>query len=705
MSQRTISVRLQAEVDQYRRDMQSAGQTTQETGQQFGNTSRASDMLGQAVRRAAPIVGAAGLGRYLRSSVEGAIELESSLTQMQSLVGLTADEVANLSDGFQDLSRSTGVSSQELADASFFISSAGLRGEAALDALEVSARATAVGLGETRTVADLLTSAMNAYGAENLSAARAGDILTGAVREGKLEAGQMAGALGQLLPTASAMDISFEQVAGTLAVLSRTGTDAASGATTLQSMMMALMSTSPQATEALAAVGLSMADLRDIAGGSDDGLIQVMRLLDQAFDGNDEALRQVIPNVQAFRGAMGLLAQEGEVVDEVMDGVANSTGLLDEAMEIWSGTTEAQLARTSAAWHGLKDELGMTLLPAIGVVLEQFNDATDRTLGGLNEQISAFARGDLVSTFLGNDWFNLADQIEDAAGKASTSAQGFNDAKNAVEDAGDAASDSAHEFAELTESLESLSEATGDYIDQARAQVDPVYAVQSAMHDLAVAQGWVNELQEEGKVGTEEYEAALWDEIAAAQDADFALRELSVALEESGVSTLTARDRMDYLKREFGLSEDAARLLISELDKYQERAESLPDIVINARGNAWERIAELRRMVGGWGDRSSTDMGSSRPRHESSRGRARGGPVSPGEPYLVGEEGPELVTFAKSGFVHDATTTAAALSAVPPSSAMSSRSVSVEQNFQVVPSEVELFRAREDARALAEVMA
>lgn len=40
-------------------------------------------------------------------------------------------------------------------------------------------------------------------------------------------------------------------------------------------------------------------------------------------------------------------------------------------------------------------------------------------------------------------------------------------------------------------------------------------------------------------------------------------------------------------------------------------------------------------------------------------GRAAGGPVAAGGTYLVGERGPELVTFGASGFVHDAASTAA----------------------------------------------
>jgi hypothetical protein len=42
--------------------------------------------------------------------------------------------------------------------------------------------------------------------------------------------------------------------------------------------------------------------------------------------------------------------------------------------------------------------------------------------------------------------------------------------------------------------------------------------------------------------------------------------------------------------------------------------------------------------------------------------RAAGGPVLPGGSYLVGEQGPELVTFGQHGMVHNAATTAAAMS-------------------------------------------
>ena len=45
---------------------------------------------------------------------------------------------------------------QDLADAMFFITSAGLRGNVALEALTYSAKASAAGLGNTVSISDLI---------------------------------------------------------------------------------------------------------------------------------------------------------------------------------------------------------------------------------------------------------------------------------------------------------------------------------------------------------------------------------------------------------------------------------------------------------------------------------------------------------------------------------------------------------------------
>ena len=71
-----------------------------------------------------------------------------------------------------------------------------------MDVLEQSLKASALGLGETKTVADLATSAMNAYGSDTLGASDATDVLVSAVREGKLQADELSSVMGAVLPIA-----------------------------------------------------------------------------------------------------------------------------------------------------------------------------------------------------------------------------------------------------------------------------------------------------------------------------------------------------------------------------------------------------------------------------------------------------------------------------------------------------------------------
>ena len=127
----------------------------------------------------------------------------------------------------------------------------------ATDVLNASLKAAAVGLGETKTIADLATSAMNAYGAENLNATNATDILVASVREGKLEASELAGAMGGVIPIASNMGVGFDEVGAALAAMSRTGTNAAVGATQLTAILASIKKPTMQSSEAMLALGTS----------------------------------------------------------------------------------------------------------------------------------------------------------------------------------------------------------------------------------------------------------------------------------------------------------------------------------------------------------------------------------------------------------------------------------------------------------------
>jgi TP901 family phage tail tape measure protein len=275
------------------------------------------------------------------AAVKMGADFDKSMTQIKSLVGVASAEVDKMGAAAREMAISTGKSSTEAADALFFITSAGLRGSEAMDVLDASLKAAAVGLGETSTVADLATSAMNAYGSATLSATDATDVMVSAVREGKLEASELAGAMGGVLPIASNMGVKFHEVGAAFAALSRTGTGASEAATQIRGILSSLLKPTTQAEAALTEMGLSSAGLRKSL--KEDGLLATLEILKKNFEGNDTAAQTVFGNVRALSGVMDLLGAGVESTRTIFASMNKTQGATAKAFNETAKSASFQL--------------------------------------------------------------------------------------------------------------------------------------------------------------------------------------------------------------------------------------------------------------------------------------------------------------------------------------------------------------------------
>lgn len=303
------------------------------------------------------------------------MDFETVLSQMQGLAGVGAQEIAGITQSIRELSSETGKGPTELAKGLYNIRSSGLSGQVALDTLTASAKAASAGLGETKVVSDAVTSVLNAYGTATMKASDVTDILVAAVREGKAEADELAPVMGRLVPVASSMGIKFNEVAGIMAVMSRTGLDAAEASVSVGAVLSTLQKPSVEATKLLQEHGLSMASLRDVAK-KPGGLIEVMRILERTFGDNEEALAAIVPNVRAFRGLMNVLSQDAATVDQVMKAVAESSGATEEAFAAGAGTLGRAWEQTKASIQTALIELGDAIAPVLLKLTEHIKSVT-----------------------------------------------------------------------------------------------------------------------------------------------------------------------------------------------------------------------------------------------------------------------------------------------------------------------------------------
>ena len=301
-------------------------------------------------------------------SGKAAADFETSFAKIAGLVGVPREQLEGMKQAVLDLGGSTGQAPAKLADALFFITSAGLRGQEAIDVLNQSARAATAGLGEVSVVADLVTSAVNAYGSEALSAGMATDILTNAVRQGKAEASELAGSMGQVLPIASELGVSFDQVGAAIAAMTRTGTNAANAGTQLKAILNGLLKPAQNAEDALADMGTSSANLRKQL--REEGLVSVLSWLRKEAEKNETAFAQVFPNIRALSGALDIMGANAESNVEIFKALENSTGVLDEAFGEVADTTRFKLNQYLAEFQAEAIKLGTMLLPAINKGIE-----------------------------------------------------------------------------------------------------------------------------------------------------------------------------------------------------------------------------------------------------------------------------------------------------------------------------------------------
>ncbi len=325
----------------------------------------ARNMVTQLGLMAAAYVSVAQAGRL----VGKAQDFDTSLSRITGLVGTAKEEVEKYRAEILKLPKETGRGVNELGDALFFIASAGAEGAEALDILRQSAKAAASGLGDTTAIADAATSAMNTYGAETLAAGDAIGTLIATVREGKLDAASLAPQIGPLLPLAKQLGVEFHEVGAGLAVLSRSGFNAANASTALRGIFTQLIRPSEQARKAMKDHQLSVEDLRRSL--SEEGLLSTLLKIRDALGENQDAISKIFPDTEGLVGVLTLLSDQGETVAEIFQSLAMSgVADLDTAFKVAADSIEFRFNAALRDMEAQGIQIGSELLPSMAAAVE-----------------------------------------------------------------------------------------------------------------------------------------------------------------------------------------------------------------------------------------------------------------------------------------------------------------------------------------------
>tara|TARA_R110000737_G_scaffold66273_1_gene94134 strand:+ start:837 stop:2609 length:1773 start_codon:yes stop_codon:yes gene_type:complete len=351
-------------------------------------------------------VAAAAISAVGVASVREASQFESSIAKVEGLVGITGEELDKLAGAARRLGVETGKGALEAGEGLFVIASSGLRGAAAIEALEFSLKAATAGLGETEDIARAVSGAVNAYGADIIGAADATDVIVATARAGNFETSAFAASIGRVLPFAKQAGSSLEDMGGAVALLTRTNTDAAQSVTQMSALFKAFVVPTAEAQKALDSVGLSAADMRDAI--ANQGLPAALDMLDEKLGGNREQLGRLLGSSEASSAAFQILDADAQTIAETFGVVNDAAGMTQQAFDVVQDTAQNKFAVAMATAKDSLIEIG-------GAILENVQPHLDTMILWMQDNGPAIEDGfikifDSINKFITSEV--LADMIQ-----------------------------------------------------------------------------------------------------------------------------------------------------------------------------------------------------------------------------------------------------------------------------------------------------
>lgn len=248
----------------------------------------------------------------------------------------------------------------------------------------------------------------------------------------------------------------------------------------------------------------------------------------------------------------------------------------------------------------------------------------------------------------------LADEVAQTNDELEGSAITLKKSKESVEEFGVSVDGIAISAEEAAEKLDAMHNSMNKLLGITMGAKEATLGYEQAIDDLAA------ELADGAKTFDQGTEAGRrnWEAVNNNIDAINDLRDANIAngmsIADANVIADAQLGKLDATVAKFGKASTEVRAFIAEIRNIP----TLTQLRIEVSGLAGI-IAQLKALKGLLGSNVAAANAVS---GEYISGRASGGPIKAGVPYIVGEQGPELIVPSQNGMVHNAGATAAMMS-------------------------------------------
>ena len=360
----------------------------------FGNA------IGSAVKVGAiagVAVGVAAIGK----GVTAFADFERSMNEVFTLIPGTSKEAMDaMTKDVKNFSTEFGVLPDRVVPALYQALSAGVPKDNVFEFLEVAQKAAKGGVTDLTVSVNGISSVINAYGTDVLSATDASDLMFTAVRLGKTSFEEMSASLFQVTPTAAALGVKFGDVTAALASMTAQGVPTSVATTQLRQLFVELSKEGTKTSDVFSKIsGKSFKEF--IAGGGNTQ--QALAMLEKHAGQTNVGINDLFGSVEAGSAALSLTGKGTETFVNNLAAMGEASGATDAAFEQMNTglgpVIDKFKAFASVALIDIGEKIAPIILEVAGSIKAMFaafkagdGDVTSSGLAGVFERIGLVAR-------------------------------------------------------------------------------------------------------------------------------------------------------------------------------------------------------------------------------------------------------------------------------------------------------------------------
>lgn len=296
-----------------------------------------------------------------------AVDQEKSFAKVSTLLTGSSGDYEKYKKDIRRASSDMGVAFDEYSESVYGSISAGVEQGEAIKFTGEMVKLAKGGFTDTATAVDVVTTSLNAYGMETSEATRVADMLITTQNLGKTTVDELASSLGSVIPSATAQNVSIEQLNAGYATLTKNGIGTSEAGTKLKAMFDELGKSGSKTDKIIRdKMGKSFSELQE----EGVNVQEVLNVLKDEADQSGLKLGDLFSSSEAAGAALTISGAGAEDFRSSLAAMNDAAGATETAFQKMNNTTGQKMQEALIKMQNAAAQMGDILLPIIARIAE-----------------------------------------------------------------------------------------------------------------------------------------------------------------------------------------------------------------------------------------------------------------------------------------------------------------------------------------------